>query len=174
MAILRAGPFASLTDSFLDESGDPPVRDTYPVNCALDFNSSTWQWRYLKLPKDNPIFSAGSYVDGAVNFSFTGGGSPSGFFYYQATSDVDMVVSYDLSADTPDEPGDPFVTLNVVVYVDGVLDFFDVENSRGNVSISGNPTITLPATTVPKRVRISCFIGGGNSDATGEAELSIS
>ena len=50
-AILRAGPFASSSDSFLNEQ-DPLIVgsfadvDVYPVNCANHTSSSAWSWRY--------------------------------------------------------------------------------------------------------------------------------
>ena len=50
-AILRAGPFASSSDSFLNEQ-DPLIVgsladvDVYPVNCANHTSSSAWPWRY--------------------------------------------------------------------------------------------------------------------------------
>ena len=45
MAILRAGPFASSSDSFLNEPVTPSV-SIVPVNCANDTSSSAWPWKY--------------------------------------------------------------------------------------------------------------------------------
>ena len=44
-AILRAGPFASSSDRFLNEP-DEPSPSILPVNCANDTSSSAWPWKY--------------------------------------------------------------------------------------------------------------------------------
>ena len=44
-AILRAGPFASSSDSFLNQPDEPSALID-PVNCANNTSSSNWPWRY--------------------------------------------------------------------------------------------------------------------------------
>jgi hypothetical protein len=65
MAILRAGPFANSTDSFLDEPAAAPSNidgATLPVNCANYSGSSDWSWKYLKI---STAGSASEFFDAA-------------------------------------------------------------------------------------------------------------
>ena len=69
MAILRAGPFASSSDSFLDEP-TAATRSTLPVNCAKDTSSSSWPWKcYVLVDGSNDDLE--SYLSGFQSVSRT-------------------------------------------------------------------------------------------------------
>jgi hypothetical protein len=162
MAILRAGPFASSTDSFLDEPETITVFSPLPVNCAM----SDWvnhSWRALKIIAENDDIIR-TYEDGpTLEASFDDPGSfVFGFagiqFMYQAAEDTTFTVTY--SADTVTMGSSEF-------FVD--VDGSNVFNDTASPSISGTETIALPATVVPVEVIVGI---GVNASGTGMIEVS--
>ena len=160
MAILRAGPFANSTDSFLDEPVTPGLFSAMPVNCAMnDWVVDSWratkQIAYILLfdPDDVTV----TYEDGptlGASFVQNGGAIVSEAkikFMYQAVEDTTFSVTYSASGT------DPEFNVNV-----GGLNVF---NDLGLSSISGTETITLPATVVPSEVSVSvwAYFGGTGS-----------
>ena len=72
MAILRAGPFASTSNSFLNKPTSAPTTfdgATLPVNCANSSGSSNWPWRYLKISDAASTSSYGTASTGATQIS---------------------------------------------------------------------------------------------------------
>ena len=160
MAILRAGPFANSTDSFLDEPVTPSLFSAMPVNCAMnDWVVDSWratkQIAYILLfdPDDVTV----TYEDGptlGASFVQNGGAIYAETkikFMYQAVEDTTFSVTYSASGT------DPEFNVNV-----GGLNVF---NDLGLSSISGTETITLPATVVPSEVSVSvwAYFGGTGS-----------
>ena len=156
MAILRAGPFASSTNSFLDEPVTP-TRNILPVNCAMnDWVNDSWRaakrilYAVFFEPEDDTV----TYEDGpTLEASFVE--TPGAFlsvaaieFRYQAAEDTGFTVTYSASGVDP----------QLTVVIAGSTVFSDYDAS----SISGTETITLPATIVPAavNVNISSFSSG--------------
>ena len=148
MAILRAGPFANLTDSFLDEPVTP-TGGAIPVNCALD----DWVndgWRAYVEVRTSDIFGVPNviiseeYLDGpTLSKSHTESGRRalslvSLLFYYQATADSTLNVT----ASSNNGGDSNFYVIRVIV--DGVL-VASKERDAGN-TVSLDEDITLPAT----------------------------
>ena len=166
MPIRRAGPFASSTDSFLNEPATPALF-TEPVNCALDFSASTWPWRHYKRVITNNVTTQ-TYENGAVDVDESIGGIFSTqavtTFYYQATEDAEMTVTYNFSASN-----DPGLSSNVSfdVFVDGSPELELSDSGQGSIGFDGSTSITLPEAVVPIRVVLSGFCspsGGGNME----------
>lgn len=163
MAILRAGPFASSSDSFLD-SGTP-------VNCANDTSSSAWPWRYsnkvIKVLTTHtgcetdgggetiPTTSTSTTTDVSTetatgDFSITSSASSNNTaavvirfsFYYQAAQSFQIKVTYDGLA-----------TGDSTLYQQEFMGFFDSQSGgspiEGFPSVSGSVTRTLPASVKP-------------------------
>ena len=171
MAILRAGPFASSTESFLDEPATP-TRFIYPVNCAMDTSSSNWPWKHLYkldsddyyfkdgLPEDNQSKSNPSQAQTSINAYWT----------YQAAAETSFDLTYDLQAS-----GDgPRTGVRISVKVGEVVVFTDSEEDS-NASISGTETINLPESVVPNRVWITASSDAfATVTASGSIEYTVS
>jgi len=172
MAILRAGPFANSTDSFLDEPvGTPSNFDgaTLPVNCANYSGSSDWFWQYLKI---STVGSASEFFDADKDQTtieeyfinddgfFEGEGLG---FAYQASENFTFSGSYEVNAG--DQQGS-FVTFEILNGADQSL-FSDTDDT----SISGDFSITLPAATVPYFVFLKLSAEGSGVDATVDIDL---
>lgn len=163
MAILRAGPFASSSDSFLD-SGTP-------VNCANDTSSSAWPWKYndgvTKSLETHtgcetggggetiPTTSTSTTTDVSTetatgDFSITSSASSNLItkmtttlsFYYQAAQSFQIKVTYNGLA-----------TGDTTLYQPDFMGFVDTQNTNnpteGFPSLSGSVTRTLPASVKP-------------------------
>ena len=164
MAILRAGPFASSTDSFLDEPVTPSRSTPLPVNCAMnDWVNDSWRAKKEILyflvfgPDDETV----TYEDGpTLEASFAGGGGEYFSaavieFMYQAAEDTTFTVTYAASGPDPQ--------FNVSVGGE------NVSSDTGTSSISGTETITLPAAVVPAAVNVNITTNG---DGSGTIEVS--
>lgn len=164
MAILRAGPFANSTDSFLD-SGTP-------VNCANDTSSSAWPWKYndgvtkslethtgcevvSESGENFPTTSTSntttiSTETATGDFSITSSASSNLItkmtttlsFYYQAAQSFQIKVTYNGLA-----------TGDTTLYQPDLMGFFDSQTTSGPIegfpSLSGSVTRTLPASVKP-------------------------
>lgn len=163
MAILRAGPFASSSDSFLD-SGTP-------VNCANDTSSSAWPWKYndgvTKSLETHtgcetggggetiPTTSTSTTTDVSTetatgDFSITSSASSNLItkmtttlsFYYQAAQSFQIKVTYNGLA-----------TGDTTLYQPDFMGFVDTQNTNNPIegfpSLSGSATRTLPASVKP-------------------------
>ena len=162
MAILRAGPEASSSDSFLDNGT--------PVNCANDTSSLNWPWQYINtvtkvitthtgcvstpngsVPDTETTTTNNSNVETATgNFSISSSGTSNhattvdiGFeFAYQATQSFDIKITYNGSASGGPE----------IIDSSSNIRFSDSETgggASGFPSLSGSVTRTLPASVVP-------------------------
>ena len=163
MAILRAGPFSSSLDSFLD-SGTP-------VNCANDTSSLNWPWKYNDEVTKSlethtgcetsgggenlPTFSISNTTTVSTetatgDFSITSSASSNHIttmttalsFYYQAAQSFQIKVTYNGLA-----------TGDTTLYQPGFMGFYDSQNAnnpiQGFPSLSGSVTRTLPASVKP-------------------------
>ena len=112
MAILRAGPWATPTDSFVDEPDNfDTLPDQSPVNCALnDWTGVTWKALFIKEAIDDEVevelIEAGTAALGEdVEFDCSAFDSPDLIlsFYYQATVEFDMDFNWIAEGIAPDE-----------------------------------------------------------------------
>ena len=172
MAILRAGPFANSTDSFLDEPAAAPSNidgATLPVNCANYSGSSDWSWKYLKIStvgseseffgtaKDQTTISENFINDGGF---FEGEGLA---FYYQASEDFTFSGSYEVNAGPQQGSFATFEILNGAYQ--SLFSDTDVHTVVGGFSI------TLPAATVPYFVFLNLSAEGDGVDAIVDVDL---
>lgn len=183
-AILRAGPFASTSSSFLNEP-NPFDGGIHPVNCANDISSPFWPWRYNKsisktlethtgcesTPNgDVPVTSTSTSSVGLVetatgNFTISDSVSSnkevrlniSLGFAYQATQSFDIRITYYIFAS-----GDSSLAQQ------GTMGFLDSFLSSGSGPIEGFPNVngsvtrTLPASVVPEFYSAEIFCNGAS------------
>lgn len=183
MAILRYGPYA-FDGGFGEVSGavskPSPVDSNYvPVNCALD---ATNRWKSSFYKKIDEKFGDGSadsvvesYEESAVDFGATISEQLNALgdgdahlkvqlkFSYQAVSDVNAYISYDISAD-PHEDGAVIGETRSTIDVQ-VFDTVEISEKdpvpppafvNRSTSVSGtNTTLTLPSAVLPKVVVIT-------------------
>lgn len=146
--ILRAGPFASSTDSFLNEPV-PPTGAAAPVNCALnDWVNAGWRAYVGVFTSDifgiPGVVVSQEYLDGPTlskSHTETGNGALSLVdlrFYYQATADSTLHVT----ASSNNGGDSNFYCIRVIV--NGVL-VASKERDPG-VFTEIDEDITLPAT----------------------------
>ena len=164
MAILRAGPFATPSSSFVDQP-DPPA-GAVPVNCALD-SSDSWPWR----ARHGIGFSNITYEEsGTIAHESTSAADVQTAvfiqFYYQAV----MVSSMEFSYYREFRGSNPVATFSVSV--DGSTEYSDSDSDASTAIVSGTGSVTLPAAVKPVRVQLFC--GGGGSGLTySKADISI-
>ena len=164
MAIRRAGPFATSSDSFLDEPVSPNA-SILPVNCAM----SAWvadSWKAAERLRTASTDAIVSYVVGPsvstnftldeVSFSFS---SAQLFFTYQAAEDTSLQMTYSVSASGTSSEA------RAEAIVDDSSVLFETDPS----SVSGTATINLPATILPKEVQVAIISFG----TEGQGSLSI-
>lgn len=163
--ILRAGPFASSGNSFLNEPIPDNPESPYPVNCAMDNTSSDWPWRLLRI---DPLTGGNYEYDSAP--SGAGDSYTTDFFndgplegdgvawWYQAVSEVTLSGTY-AGTHTGLIQGQ-FIQFEIID-ISGTL-FFDNDSTSEGGSIGGDFSVTLPATVVPRFVRL-LFTGEGES-----------
>jgi len=161
---LRAGPFGSSSNSFLDE----PVsasRLVVPINGAMSGNAN-WVWKHYlgkNITEGNDEVTTRSYEDGLPNesaFAEESGGNSSASldlrWRYQAVSDFTISVNYDLEASATLGSGDGGVFITVTV--DGVEEFSASDEQQGvtSVSLSGIEDISIPNTddSPPKLIEV--------------------
>lgn len=175
-AILRAGPFATSSDSFVDEQsplivGNVADVTVYPVNCSNDISSSAWPWRYndvlsrvltthtgcVSTPGgDSPTESSVTSNSGSVKTA-TGNFSASNSATSNRGTDVRTGLSFAYQAA---ESFDIKITYNGLASASAgqTIDpssniiFSDNQSAStidGFPSLSGSVTRTLPASVVP-------------------------
>ena len=170
-AILRAGPFATSADSFLNEPASTPVNfdgATLPVNCANYSGSSNWSWRYLMI---SAVGVASSYFNAnkdetEISKSFTAGGLFEGeglAFAYQAVNGFTFSGSYVVNA------GDQLGVSSGFNIVNGADQ--SLFSDTGTTSVSGDFSITLPASTTPYFVFLKPLAEGDGVNATVSIDL---
>ena len=166
MAILRAGPFASSTESFLNEPATLDT-DTQPVNCAMDASSTNWQWKYLNKGSDFILtIKNGFPSDNQSNSGGTASGFSESKWRYQAVEASAFTLTYSGQAS-----GDISEGVSIDVAVNGV----DVFSDSGSDSISGTETINIPAAVIPILVLISIsFFARDNISGSGNLSYSVS
>lgn len=166
MAILRAGPWGDLTDSFQNEPEDPTDINNsfYPVNCAdKDWASgAVWQQivvydHYIEEPFPfYPLQKLVNQGEGATaNYDML---SCRHWFCYQATADFDITLTWDYQPDYGDMIG--------MVYTDPYVEYIKLEDNipvktTTTASQTGSQSFTLPATTF---ARVEAFVGGAGPE----------
>ena len=166
MAILRAGPFASTSNSFLNKPTSAPTTfdgATLPVNCANYSGSYNWPWRYLKISDAASTSSYGTASTGAtqISESFSDASILEGealAFAYQASANFTLSGTYAVNAGYAQGVETRFEILN------GSLQ--SLFNSEGTTSVSGGFSITLPAAIVPDSIFLLPYGEGDVLDAT--------
>jgi len=173
MAILRAGPFASSTDSFLDEPVTP-TSAIIPVNCG----KVSWVFdnfkHFLRVDQDSVLSE--TYEIGLPNTNVAGVSAADiiADYYYQASSSFIITIQYSSVAVNDSEQDGVSAEFNV--YINGQLEFSDSDGSLGReASVSGTENITLPASVVPTKVRleINTTANGDGTSPADEASGSI-
>lgn len=172
MEIRRAGPFATISDSFVDEPSF--VSSSYlPVNCAADSSSTFWPWKrleYRQIRDDSGTTTTRTYEtglpsDSALNIQRDTTSGPrisiSSQWKYQASQSFDLSFTYSASSD---DTG----SCSASVIVDGVQVFFD----SGDPSIGGSTTVTLAASVVPVSVSVTAGVTG-SQDSTISASYGV-
>ncbi len=159
MAILQAGPWATKeSDSFVDE----PVTlgtGTAPVNCANDYSSTDWPWKYIvgeSYFEGDPIswYTSPYLSDEGVDLGYTFTSSEKEAtliveFFYQAVSSWSFASGEALAVDCDTET----ITC-IATGMDGTL-HVNASGSSGSLDLS---TLTFPASTTPVHVKI--YING--------------
>lgn len=185
-AILRAGPFASTSNYFLNEPS-PYNGNMYPVNCANTTSSSAWPWKYNESisktltshtgceegggGEEIPTTSTSSSSNGLVktatgNFSISGSASSNRAitinvilgFAYQAKQSFNIKVTFNASVS-----GDSTLSQQANL---GFLDTFNEDTGpiEGFPSLSNSVTRTLVASTVPAFYTAQIFLDGASID----------
>jgi hypothetical protein len=185
MPIKRAGPFASSTNSFLDES-ETPTSSIVPVN-RNNHPSASWKWRafvseitgvdevtfdpirneFYQEAGESSFFFAGSQYDTGLDISVS-------FridFFYQATQEWSFSGST-IPISINDEGGGLGPGYSVRVTVAGTEVFNEGEfEASADVSID---SVVFPASVVPKRVQINVSATAfSTSDATVTASITL-
>jgi len=152
MAILRAGPWATKeSDSFVDE----PVTlgtGTAPVNCANDYSSTDWSWKYIAYAEFEDLpggWGTLTSLDGGVFVGDTEGtvvrdSTTIVEFFYQAVSSWSFTYGEALAV------GDTETATCVATGMDGTL-HVNASGVGGSLDLS---TLTFPASTTPVHVKI--------------------
>lgn len=170
MAILRAGPFATSSSSFVNQPSSftgPGARNTYPVNCAHDRTAANWNWKYLAFTAEDPATgtlrnASTSAAGGNDQTSHTGSGVALDNFYsivkysYQASIAESKNIQYSASAVFQGISGRK---IQIQIVVDNELKFSDESSaSTGSgtetLSISGTASVDMKASVVPSVVTI--------------------
>lgn len=186
MAVLRVGPFMDSSGNFYNAYSEASPYPK-PVNCALDFSSTAWPWRYQwRLDNDWTGVYDAELRSGAPSLSYTHYGKESIRYYYQSATDFDLKLTYNLSVNTTVTTGDPIFGNTVKIRLQSsssdssvVVDFIDNDfvASLGTASISGTETITMPKSVFPRFVLIEAlldpYIGPGQY-TTMSASVSVS
>lgn len=168
MAILRAGPWASSSESFLNEPS-PLDNSAVPVNCS-NSSSATWDWSTLF--RKGRLDATGDF---SVETDAVSGGDEGEFFTYQirfryqAVSDFSFSgSSYSITASEPDE--NPAIVLQ---FFKG-YEYERVYSDTGNGSISGNfDSIVFPASTLSEEYLIQWTAGIFNDDSSNSYDISL-
>lgn len=189
-AILRAGPFASLSAGQLSESfvNEPDVfnGNVFPVNCSNTTSSLAWPWRYNESisktlithtgcestsGEDLPVTSTSTSITGLVktateDFSISDSASSN----REVRINVSLGFAYQAT-----QSFNIKVTFNSLVSGDstlsqqGTLGFLDNFNEdtgpiEGFPSLSGSVTRTIPPSYVPGFYAAQIFLDGASID----------
>ena len=157
MAILQAGPWATKeSDSFVSE----PVTlgtGTAPVNCANDYSSMDWPWRYIAYAQfeDDPggwgeLTSSGGVFTGDTPGTIVRDSETIVEFFYQAVS------SWSFSTGEAISDGNTASATCVATGMDGTVHVNESDSGAGTATLDLT-TITFPASTTPVHVKIRAF-----------------
>ena len=174
-AILRAGPFATSSDSFLNEQSPLIVGNfadvtVYPVNCSNYTSSSAWPWRYNDVlssvltthtgcestpggdsPTESSVTSnSGSVKTATGNFSASNSGTSNrGTRIITGLSFAYQATeSFDIKI-TYDGSASASAGQTIDTSSNILLFGSSVSTTSDFPSLSGSETITLPATVIP-------------------------
>lgn len=158
MPIKRAGPFASYSDSFLDEptSVTPFV---LPVNCAKSY-SPTWPFKgYVLEIVDPVVIREGYFTEPSVEILSEGYEATGDLrFYYQAAAATTIEVEYNI---TVSNSSNQSVMAHFRAYVGGSLEYDDSDSGISIGGVGGTISLNLPEAVVPMLVKLSGYAYGG-------------
>lgn len=183
--ILRAGPFASSSDSFLNEPSTPIIT-ILPVNCATnDWVNDTWK-AYTR----RQGFSGGVTIhddedyDGTlpdtISFDLSSVGNQLGVihfrFRYQSAVDFDININAEANADAGTFTSGALVQIQASA--NGVIVIDEEDSGSAVVSLSYDNDITLPASVTPAFCNIFVYAqtsvtGPVTSSADASLEISV-
>ena len=167
--ILRAGPFATLSSSFVNQPGSftgPGARNTYPVNCAHDRTAANWNWKYLAFTAEDPATgtlrnASTSAAGGDDQTSHTGSGVALALFpeivkySYQSSIAESKNIQYSASGFFQGVTGRK---IQIIIVVDNELKFLDESGTSSaegeTLTISGTASVDMKASVVPSVVSI--------------------
>ena len=157
-AILRAGPFASGEDSFLD--APIPVNvvslggGTVPVNCASEFPFRTNISRLLggERSAEIQLNESGLVLAEAINPGQGGSSILTVSFRYQAAIDFDINLFYLVSVTADSARMTVQFIKSMGTFPFETLDTRSVAGSDINVEVSNDFVISLPASVLPQFV----------------------
>ena len=169
-AILRAGPFATSSDFFVDEPGSA-IESTVPVNCAMNnWTSNNWKLMSKKVfTTDSPPFSDSSiaYLNGpSVSQSTNSAGiDPGGFtscsilFEFRTQSAVEFDIKVSASASATNGTGSAGFEFSIINQT-------TVEETGS--TFSNSQTVTIQPSVLPRifRTRISVTDAADSVSAT--------
>jgi hypothetical protein len=169
--ILRAGPFATLSSSFVNQPSSftgSGAKNTYPVNCAHDRTAANWNWKYLAFTAEDPATgtlrnASTSAAGGDDQTSHTGSGVALDNFHsivkysYQASIAESKNIQYSASGFFQGVTGRK---IKIQIVVDNVVKFSDESSASTGLpegetlTISGTATVDMKASVVPSVVSI--------------------
>jgi hypothetical protein len=167
--ILRAGPFATLSSSFVNQPSSftgSGAKNTYPVNCAHDRTAANWNWKYLAFTAEDPATgtlrnASTSAAGGDDQTSHTGSGVALDNFHsivkysYQASIAGSKNIQYSAEGDFQGVTGRK---IQIQIVVDNELKFSDEASTssteRETLIISGTASVDMKASVVPSVVTI--------------------
>ena len=180
--ILRAGPFATSSDSFVDEP-TPAVSNKVPVNCATNDWASGTVWKAYRdifgdILGSNTEILAPAYADSLPQtYSFTINSDAADSddaritfnFAYQAA--VDTTINIDASASSSNTSDE----VRIQIVRNGTA----IENLTAtgvSASVSYDDDFPLPASVVPTIVQIEVFAdcGSFSSAESGSGSITVS
>ena len=184
--ILRAGPFASASDSFLDQP-EIPVATIVPVNCATnDWVNDPWRAYTEVLTVSGGVTTRDEEdYDGTLpdSFSYDIGsvGDQSGriqfAFRYQAAVDFDININAEANADSGQTLPLHHAFTRIEVSVNGTMVVDEEDFGSGVRGVSYDNDITIPASVTPALVAIQIISGTsvfGPVTTSADASLEIS
>ena len=173
-AILRAGPFATSSDSFVDEPGSA-IESTVPVNCAMNnWKSDNWKLMSKKVfTTSSPPFSDSliAYPNGPSVSKSTNSSSadPSGFtscsilFEFRTQAAVEFDIKVSASASSTNGTGSAGFEFSISG---------ETTVSETGSTFSNSQTVTIQPSVLPRIFRTQISVVDSTLDSV-SATLSV-
>jgi hypothetical protein len=157
MAILRAGPFATSSDSFVDLENDiTDQRDVFPVNCN-NYATNFWEWRArVLIVKDTQTLTLKNQDDGLFEINES---STSDDFVVEVQFCYQAVNAWSFSGSSYLASAEDSGASTIVVFVGFENEVFsdtDISEEFGQgTQVTGSiDSIVFPPAVLPQYVRI--------------------